>query len=339
QSFSAKIYNQGYNEFTVSLDVDIEPAISMKASWDKTNGLLKSFSLHIIYGNKKSNFVLSLVDYKEIISPVFIPLKMVQITNSYANYTLYQQKNSTEDRLEEWKHFIDLLNQTFGLRYTFARSGLEFDWNLFIFDAENSLYTQSHPLQNSIITIIPPALIPVWGRYAGMVYLIDNIWKQLEETLIGFQFIVSGITQSIFTLRDASLRMEYFFLENIHHLIWDISYDFQEINSLNLEIKDLIKEIKTNMTGWIAYSNKGELVGFSNFFQEHSHAYYDPEEPDLGNNYQYEFYMESIPENITIPEFNEVEKTSFTSNLLQIVFYSIIVIPIYRLRRRKKDKT
>ncbi len=338
QSFSAKIYNQGYNEFTVSLDVDIEPAISMRASWDKSNGLLTSFSLHIIYGNKKNNFVLSLVDYKEIISPTIIPVKMMYITNSYANYTLYQQKNSTEEKLEDWKHFIDLLNQTNGLRYTFARSGLEFDWNLYIFDAENSLFTQSHPLQNSIITIIPPALIPVWERYSGIVYLIDNVWQQLQETLVGYQFIVSGVTQSLFTLRDANLRMEYFFEENIHHLIWDVSYDFQEINSLTLEIKDFIKEIKTNMTGWIAYSNEGDLVGFSSFFQEHFHAYYDPEEPDYGNNYQYEFYIESVPENITIPEFTEIEKTSFTSNLLQIVFYSIIVIPIYRVRGKKKDK-
>ena len=338
QSFSAKIFNQGYNEFTVSLDVDIDPAITMRASWDKSNGLLTSFSLHIIYGNKKSNFVLSLVDYEEIISPTIIPVKMMYITDSYANYTVYQQKNSTEERLEEWKHFIDLLNQTYGLRYTFARSGLEFVWNLYVFDVENSLFTQSHPLRNSIITIIPPALIPVWDRYSGIVYLIDNVWKQLQETLVGFQFTVSGVSQSLFTLRDANLRMEYLFEENIHHLIWELSYDFQEINSLTVEIKDLIKEIKTNMTGWIAYSNEGDLIGFSTFFQEHFHAYYVPEEPDLGNNYQYEFYMESMPENVTIPEFTEIEKTSFTSNLLQIIFYSIIVIPIYRARRKKKDK-
>jgi hypothetical protein len=338
QSFSAKIYNQGYNEFTVSLDVDIEPAISMRASWDKSNGLLTSFSLHIIYGNKKSNLVLSLVEYKEIISPAIIPVKMMYITDSYANYTLYQQKNSTEVRLEEWKHFINLLNQTYGLRYSFARSGLEFDWNLYVFDAENSLFTQSHPLQNSIITVIPPALIPVWDRYSGMVHLIDNVWKQLQETLVGFQFIVSGVSQSLFTLRDANLRMEYFFEENIHHLIWEVSYDFQEINTLTLEIQDLIKEIKTNMTGWIAYTNEGDLIGVSCFFQEHFHAYYVPAEPDYGNNYHYEFYIKSIPENITIPEFTEVEKTSFTSNLLQIIFYSIIVIPIYRVRGKKKDK-
>lgn len=334
-SFSVKIYNQGYDEFTVSLDVDIDPAISLRASWDKSNGLLTSFSLHIIYGNKKSNFVLSLVDYEEIISPIDIPIKMMYITNSYANYTLYQQKNSTETKLEKWKVFVNLLNQTYGLRYTIARSGLEFDWRLYIYDKENSLYTQSSPLSNSIITIIPPALIPVWERYSGIIYLIDNIWNQLQETLVGFQFIVSGMTQSLFTLRDASLRMEYFFIEDIHHLIWDVSYDFQEINTL--EVKDYIKRIKTNMTGWLAYSNEGNLIGFSSFFQEHFHAYYDPEEPDSGNNYHYEFYIESIPEHTIIPDFSEVEKTSFTSSLLQIVFYSIIMIPIYRLRRKKKD--
>ena len=338
QSFSVKIFNHGYNEFTVSLDVDIEPAISMRASWDKNSGLLTSFSLHIIYGNKKSNFVLSLVDYKEIISPVIIPVKMMYVTNSYANYTLYQHKNSTEENLERWKHFIDLLNQTYGLRYTIARSGLDFDWDLYIFDAENSIFTQSHPLRNSIITIIPPALIPIWKRYSGMVYLIDNIWKQLQETLIGFQFIVSGTTQSLFTLRDANIRMEYLFNENIHHMIWDVSYDFQEINSLTEEPRDFINEFKTNMTGWLAYSNEGNLIGFSSFFQEHTHVYYDPIEPDSGHNYHYEFYIESLPENMTIPEFSEVEKTSFTSNLFQIVFYSIIVIPIYRARGKKKDK-
>ena len=200
------------------------------------------------------------------------------------------------------------------------------------------MYTQSSPLHNSLISIIPPALIPVWERYSGIIYLIDNIWNQLEEKLVGFQFIVSGVTQSLFTLRAASLRMEYFLIEGIHHLIWDVNYDFQEINTLTVEPKDFIKEIQSNMTGWIAYSIEGDLIGFSSLIQEHFHAYYDPEEPDKGNNYRYEFYIESIPENTTIPEFSKVEKTSFSSNLLQIIFYSLIVIPIYRARGKKKDK-
>ncbi|MHA2357941.1 MAG: hypothetical protein ACXABK_04150 [Candidatus Heimdallarchaeaceae archaeon] len=326
QSFTVNIYNQGYDEFTIALDADIDPAISLRASWDKTNGVLTSLSLHITYGERTS-----------VLSPIDIPVMHLFITNSSSSYMLIQHRNSTQNQLENWSFWVNQLNQTEGLRYLFYREGLEFDWNLYVYDDSSGTYTSSSPIHSFWISFIPPVLIPVWKRYEGMISLIEEVWQQLKETLVGYQFTLSGVTSSLYTLRDMDFRIEYQLIDNVHHLIWDFSFDYQSNNTQVVVPRIAIQEISMNMSGWLAYSEEGILEGFSIDYQEHYYSYYDPPETDLGNNYYYEYYLESA-ENITQPTFVETEKTSFPFKLEQIIFYSVLIYAICRKRRRRRKK-
>jgi len=335
QSFTVNIYNQGYDEFTIALDADIKPSISLRASWDKSSGVLTSFSLHITYGERTSVLILSLKEIVEVQSPIDIPVLYLFITNSSSNYMLIQHRNSTLNQLENWSFWVNQLNQTNGLRYLFFREGLEFDWDLYVYDKSNGIYVSSSPIHSFWISFMPPVLIPVWQRYEGMVSLIQEVWNQLKETLVGYQFTLSGVTSSLYTLRNIDFRIEHQIIDDVHHLIWDFSFDYQSNNTQVVIPRIAIQEVNFNMSGWLAYSDEGKLKGFSLNYQEHYFSYYDPAETDLGNNYYYEYYLESA-ENITQPSFQETERTSFSFKFEQIIFYSILLYPIYRRRRKKK---
>ncbi|MHA1668650.1 MAG: hypothetical protein ACTSUR_08335, partial [Candidatus Heimdallarchaeaceae archaeon] len=133
QSFSASIFNENYDEFSLALDINLNPSISIKASWNKENGLLTAFSLHVVENNKSSIFVISLKEINPIVSPLESNRIDYFITNSFADYTIFQQRNSTEDQLNNWAYWVNQLNQTNGFRYNFIFSGLDIKTILYIY--------------------------------------------------------------------------------------------------------------------------------------------------------------------------------------------------------------
>ena len=98
ESFSVNVYNQDNDEFTVSLDLDIDIPIKMKATWDKFSGILLSLSLHFVFDNKSSVFIISFNNYEEIQSPTAVPSKSFFITNS-DNSTFLLQLSPTSSIL------------------------------------------------------------------------------------------------------------------------------------------------------------------------------------------------------------------------------------------------
>ncbi|MHA1801942.1 MAG: hypothetical protein ACTSWJ_09415, partial [Candidatus Heimdallarchaeaceae archaeon] len=134
QTFSVNVFNQGYDDFTVSLEANIEPAISIKASWNKESGILKSFASHITSGNESTTLIFSLKNYETIESPIDNPVIEFFINNSQADFELYKVQSSTEDQLRNWANWINQLNQTVGMQYSLSESGLDFDWSMRIYD-------------------------------------------------------------------------------------------------------------------------------------------------------------------------------------------------------------
>jgi hypothetical protein len=335
QTFSVNVFNQGYDDFTVSLEANIEPAVSMKASWNKESGILKSFSSHITFGSESTTLILSLKDYEAIDSPIDIPVIEFFINNSQADFGLYAGSSLIEDQLRDWAIWVNQLNQTVGIQYALFESGLDFDWNMRIYDSINHLYTTNTPIHNSWTALMPPILLPLWERFEGTIILIQELFNQLEDMLNGYQFVLKGVTDTLFTIEKAELDIEYHYLENIHNVIWDLSFKYQANNTQTVIPRTFVNEVYYNSSGWLAYSDEGLLKGFSHSFQEHFLSYYDPEEIDKGNNYYFEYILESNLLNLTIPSFQpDLNNTSF-SNIVQIVFYVLLVYFIWRKRRHK----
>ena len=118
--------------------------------------------------------------------------------------------------------------------------------------------------------------------------------------------------------------------------IWNLSFSYQSNNTQNVIPRVFVNEINLNTSGWLAYSNEGILESFSTFYQEHFHSYYDPEETSKGKNYYFEYFIESNIHNLTRPSFyQETEPTSY-SNVVQIVFYVLLVYFIWRKRSNKR---
>jgi len=335
QIFSVNVFNQGYDDFTVSLEANIEPAISLKASWNKESGILKSFSSHITYGNESTTLILSLKNYEEIGSPIDVPVIGFFINNSQADFEFYTGSSLIEEQLRDWAIWISQLNQTVGIQYALFESGLDFDWNMRIYDSINHFYTTNTPIHNSWTALMPPILLPLWERFGGTIILIQELFSQLEDMLNGYQFVLKGVTDTLFTIEKAELDIEYQYLENIHNVIWDLSFKYQVNNTQTVIPRTFVNEVYYNTSGWLAYSDEGLLKGFSHSFQEYFHSYYDPEEIDKGNYYFFEYLIESNMFNLTIPSFRlDLDDTSF-SNIVQIVFYVLLVYFIWRKRRQK----
>ncbi len=337
QTFSVNVFNQGYDDFTVSLEANIEPAVSMKASWNKESGILESFSSHITFGNESTTLILALKDYEEIESPIDIPVIGFFINNSQADFELYQDHITTEDLLRDWSIWVRQLNQTVGIQYALYGSGLDFDWNMRIYDSFNHLYTTNTPIHQSWTALMPPILLPLWERFEGSIFLVQEVFTQLEDMLNGYQFELKGVTDTLYTIEKAELDIEYQHLENVHNVIWNLSIKYQGNNTQLVIPRVYVNEVYLNTSGWLAYSNEGLLKGFSHSYQEHFHSYYDPEETDKGNNYFFEYLIESNAFNLTIPSFKpDLNNTSF-SNIVQIVFYVLLVYFIWRKRRQKSE--
>ncbi|MHA1202048.1 MAG: hypothetical protein ACTSQ4_05960 [Candidatus Heimdallarchaeaceae archaeon] len=335
QTFSVNVFNQGYEDFTVSLEANIEPAVSMKASWNKESGILKSFSSHITFGNESTTLILSLKDYEEIDSPIDVPVIGFFINNSHADFELYKGSSLIEDQLRDWAIWVNQLNQTVGIQYSLFESGLDFDWNMRIYDSINHFYTTNTPIHNSWTALMPPILLPLWERFGGTIILIQELFNQLEDMLNGYQFLLKGVTDTLFTIEKAELDIEYHYTDNIHNVIWDLSLKYQANNTQTVIPRIFVNEVYYNTSGWLAYSDEGLLKGFSHSFQEYFHSYYNPEEIDKGNNYFFEYLIESNALNLTIPSFqSDLNNTSF-SNMAQIVFYVLLVYFIWRKRRHK----
>ncbi|MCK4973477.1 MAG: hypothetical protein KAS52_09155, partial [Candidatus Heimdallarchaeota archaeon] len=148
---------------------------------------------------------------------------------------------------------------------------------------------------------------------------------------------LKGVTDTLYTIEKAELDIEYQHLDNVHNVIWDLSIKYQGNNTQTVIPRVYVNEVYLNTSGWLAYSNEGLLKGFSHSYQEHFHSYYDPEETDKGNNYFFEYLIESNVLNLTIPSFQpEPNDTSF-SNIVQIVFYVLLVYFIWRKRRQKSE--
>ncbi len=341
QSFSINIFNQGYDDFMLSLDIKLETSISLRASWEKSSGLLKSLSIHFVYEDKSSTLVLSLIDYEEVKSPSDGPNPSFFITNSSSYYELYKYQSSLETQLNDLTDFINLLNQTPGVSYQLFRNALELDWNMVVFDREHNINTSSSPLHGSVLDQIDPVVNPVWDRFTGIILLIDSLWQQLEDTIQGYQFTLSGVTESIYTLQNASMRVEHQLIDSIHHVIWEISYSLQDNNTQLATPRIFVQESQINITGWLAYSNLGRLEGFSLLYQKYYYAYHDyvfdePQYTELLSDYFYEFYIESATNNLTKPSFQETVETSYPFVFEQIIFYCILTIAIYRNKRKKR---
>ncbi|MCE7742139.1 MAG: hypothetical protein GOP50_06740 [Candidatus Heimdallarchaeota archaeon] len=342
ESFTVNVYNQDYEEFTISLDIDLETPLKMKATWDKHSGLLLSLSLHFIYDERSSVFIIALNNYEEIQTPITQPDKTFFITNSSANYEVFTEDVGTELRLEEWKTWFDQLNQTFGLRYSFAHEGLNFDEYLMVYNQEDEMYYPSTPIHDSWISFLPPAVIPIWDSYIGAVNLIESIWTQLEEEINNFEFILSGVTSTLYSFQDADLHLEYQFNDGLHQLLWYGALHYISNNTRKVVPSYAVTEISFETDGWLAYSQEGLLEGFSFYFSEFYNSYLqnitDFSITETYDNYYYDYFLESKPENITEPYFTETNETAINVSILQIVFYSIVAYSYLRKNRKKREK-
>ncbi|MCG3258671.1 MAG: hypothetical protein H7644_02930 [Candidatus Heimdallarchaeota archaeon] len=337
ESFSVNIYNKGDEEFTISLDIKLETSISLRATWNKYSGLLTALSVHLIYGGKSSVLVISLESYEEILSPLDSHFMQFFITNSSSRHEIYQLRNSTKEQLELWDHWINQLNQTYGLRYLFSKSGLNFQKTLYVYDKLLDSYFSSTPVHGSWIAQIPPVLIPTWDKYLGMTILAEKLWEQLHQVFHGFQFTLTGVTSSLFTIREIDFHIEYQKRDNLHHILWEFSFDYQSNNTQTVVPRLFIQDTKVYMNGWLAYTEGGQLQSFSLEFQEFYHSYYDPHELDSGNNYFFEYYIESVSENITKPEFVSITETPHPFHFEQIIFYCILAYSIIKKKRKRRN--
>ena len=335
ESFSVNIYNKDNEEFTVSLNINMETAVSMRATWSKTSGLLTALSLHLIYEGKNSVLVMALEDYEEVLSPLDSTQASFLITNSSASHEIYQPRNSTQNQLEEFDEWVNQLNQTLGLQYLFTKSGLNFQKTLFVYNALLDSYFSATPIHGSWVAQVPPALIPLWDKYSGLVIFAQNLWNQLSDVFDGFQFTLTGVTSSLFTIREIDFHVKYLHKDNLHHLLWEFSFDFQSNNTQTVVPRIFIQDTKVEMKGWLAYSNNGQLQSFSVEFQENYHSHYDPHESELGNNYYFEYYIESVLDNITKPDFEHTSETPYPFHFEQIIFYCILVYSIIKNKRKK----
>jgi hypothetical protein len=342
ESFSINIFNEGYDDFTISLDIDINPALSLKASWDKDSGILTSFSTQLTYGDRSSTLILSLKNIKSIKSPVEIPISEYFITNSSSDYRMNLQENSTEDQLEELVYWITQLNQTIGLRYLFTRSGLEMDWDMYVYEKQYDVYHKySTDIHSTWLTFMPPALIPSWQRLEGLTILATSLWNQLSEEIKGYQFTLSGVTKTLYTIQNLEFRTQYQEDNSTHHLIWEMSLDYISNNTRVVVPKYSIQEYNLTLNGWLAYSNEGLLDGFAIEFGENFYSYNqnitDLSIIEIEDDYYYNYFIESETETIKRPEFLAIEETGLSLGLKQIIFYSILTYPIYRRIRKKRD--
>lgn len=342
QSFSINIFNEGYDEFTISLDIDLDPALSLKASWDKKSGLLTSFSSHFTFGDKSSTLILSLKDIEEIKSPVETPNSELFISNSSSDYLMDFQKSSTENQLDNMVYWVTQLNQTVGLRYLFTRSGLEIDWEMYIYEDQYDVYHRtSTAIHSTWLTFMPAAIIPAWQRVNGLSILANSLWTQLSDSFIGYQFTLSGVTTTLYTIQNLEFRMQYKEENSTHHLIWDISLDYISNNTQVVVPKYSIQEYNLSMNGWLAYSQEGLLNGFSIEFHEDYNSYLqnitDLSTIEIEDDYYYNYFIKSETEDITRPDFLVTDKTAVSFGFKQIIFYSILTYPIYRRFRKKRE--
>jgi hypothetical protein len=342
QSFSINIFNEGYDEFTISLDINLDPAISLKASWDKESGLLTSFSSHFTYGEQSSTLILSVNDVEEILSPVETPSSQLFISNSSSDYVLNYQKISTRNQLENLVYWVTQLNQTVGLRYLFTRAGLEIDWDMYVYeDLHDVFHKSSTPIHSTWLTFIPAAMIPAWQRLCGLSILTNSLWTQLSDSFIGYEFTLSGVTSTLYTIQNLEFRLQYQEDNSTHHLIWDISVDYISNNTQVVVPKYSIQEYNLSMDGWVAYSQEGLLKGFSVDFQENYYSYIqnitDLSLQEIEDDYYYNYFIESETEGFVRPDFLETDETALSFGFKQIIFYSIFTYPIYRILRKKRD--
>ena len=341
-SFSVNIYNQAYDEFTVSLDIDLETPIKMKATWDKFSGLLLSLSLHFVFENRSSVFIITLNGYEEVQSPITHPFKYFHISDSSAGYEMLHEDSGTESRLSEWEFWFDQLNQTLGLRYQFINEGLDFETHLSVYEEATDTYLHSSPIHSSWISLLPPAVIPIWDSYIGGIILIKSIWEQLEEDINGFSFFLSGVTTTLYTIHSADLHIEYQNNEGYQQLLWSASLHYTSNNTRKVVPSYAVTDIAFDTEGWLSYSQMGVLEGFSFYYNEVYHSYLQDFETlstsETYDNYQYDYFIESLPDNMTEPTFTEIAETSFNTSILQIVFYSIIAYCYLRGKRKKREK-
>ena len=105
------------------------------------------------------------------------------------------------------------------------------------------MYLSSTPIHDSWISLIPPALIPIWNSYIGGVKLIQSIWDQLKEEINGFAFYLSGVTTTLYTLKFADLHLEYQYNEGMHQLLWYAVINYISNNTKNIPPSYAITEI------------------------------------------------------------------------------------------------
>ncbi|TFG08863.1 hypothetical protein EU534_02545 [Candidatus Heimdallarchaeota archaeon] len=341
ESFNVNIYNQGFDEFTVSLDMDLNPPIKMKVTWSKITGLLLSLSLHFIFEKRSSVFIISLIDYREIQSPVESPFNSYFISNSSANYDVIYEDPSTEDRLSEWKLWFDQLNQTQGLRYQYLGSGIDFETHLSVYDQSTETYRHSTPIHTSWISLIPPAVIPIWESYIGGVVLLKSLWEQLEEEINGFAFFLSGVTTTRYTIHSADLHIEHQNNDGLNQLLWYAHLHYISNNTRKVIPSYAVTDITFETEGWLAYSSSGMLEGFSFFYKEIYYSYLQDIDGmsilETFDNYYYDYFVESKPSNMTEPYFTETGESSYPLTILQIIFYSTIAYCYMKKQRKKRE--
>jgi hypothetical protein len=343
QSFSINIFNEGYDDFTISLDTDIKPALSLKASWDKESGLLTSFSTQFTFGDKSSTLILALKEIEQIRNPIETPISEYFITNSSSEYEIYYPKSSTESDLENLVYWITQLNQTVGLRFIFQEAGLNIDWDMYVYERRFDVYHKSSTdIHTTWLTFMPIFLIPTWERINGLSVLADSLWDQLHDSFIGFQFTLSGVTSTLYTINNLEFHTRYLEENSTHNLIWEINLDYISNNTQLAIPKYSISEFNLSLIGWLAYSQEGLLNSFSVEFHEDYSSYTqnitDLSVTEIEEDYYYNYKIESVAEGLSRPEFLTTEETSLFFGYKQIIFYSFLTYPIYRIIRKKRDK-
>ncbi|MCG3220454.1 MAG: hypothetical protein H7641_03655, partial [Candidatus Heimdallarchaeota archaeon] len=169
----------------------------------------------------------------------------------------------------------------------------------------------------------------------------NSLWTQLSDSFIGYQFTLSGVTTTLYTIQNLEFRMQYQEENSTHHLIWDISLDYISNNTQVVVPKYSIQEYNLSMNGWLAYTQEGLLNGFSIEFHEDYISYLqnitDLSIMEIENDYYYNYIIESETEDISRPDFLVTDETAGFFGFKQIIFYSIFTYPIYRRLRKKRD--
>ncbi|MHA1303118.1 MAG: hypothetical protein ACTSPI_05380 [Candidatus Heimdallarchaeaceae archaeon] len=333
--YSVNIFNQGYDEFTIALKSTTNSSFSIKVSWNKETGVLSSFSLHISVNNKSNIFSIQYEDYTIINSPVQESNISFLITNSYAFNTFYYGRDTIKNNLNEKCSFINQLNNTEALFYEiYGIEGLDFALNWSVLNPESGEYEINTPLHSTVLALIQPLILPIWRMNEGIIDFVSVLWNQIDEKFKDYKLILSNKTT--YYISNSNLVLQKQKKDNVYYVLSSYQIRFQRNETNILAQRVEAQSWDLNISLWLAYSSGGQLVGFSTKYSELYHYFFDPPSSDINREikYYWEYLIESIPSNISIPTFTtDVQQSPFI-----FFFESLLILNGIMFVTRKKRK-